>query len=144
MMKLSAKGQRLIEEFEGREKTAYLDGGGVWTIGVGHTKGVKRGQVATDSQIDAWLLEDSAEAVAGVNKAIKTPMSQNQFDAMVCLAFNIGVKAFTDSTLARMMNAHDVGGAALQFVRWNKDNGKVVNGLTRRRQAEADLFVSIK
>lgn len=144
MMKISQKGLRLIEQFEGRRNDAYLDGGGVWTIGVGHTKGVKRGQVATEAQIDSFLLDDTADAVAGVNRAIKTVMTQNQFDAMVSLAFNIGVGAFTSSTLARMMNANDVAGAALQFVRWNKDNGKVVNGLTRRRQAEADLFVSVK
>lgn len=142
MMRLSAKGQRLIERFEDRRLIAYLDGGGVWTNGIGHTKGVKRGQIATDAQVDDWFAQDSAEAVAGVNKAVRVPLTQNQFDALVSLAFNIGVKAFTDSTLVRKLNSGDEAGAALQFVRWNMDNGKVVAGLTRRRQAEADLFVS--
>lgn len=143
MMKLSARGQRLIERFEGRMYMAYQDGGGVWTIGVGHTKGIKKGMVATGAQIDAWFAEDSAEAVAGVNKSVTATMTQNQFDAMVSLAFNIGVTALSGSTLVRKFNAGDIAGAALQFVRWNQDNGKVILGLTRRRQAEADLFVSI-
>lgn len=141
-MKLSLKGQRLIEQFEGRLNVAYLDGGGVWTIGVGHTKGVKKGQTATSTQIDDWFAQDAAGAVAGVNKAVSVPVNQNQFDALVSLAFNIGVSAFSSSTLVRKLNAGDTEGAALQFVRWNQDNGKVVAGLTRRRQAEADLFVS--
>jgi len=143
MMRISPKCQRLIEQFEGRANLAYLDGGGVWTIGVGHTGGVKKGQVATGAEIDCWFAEDVARAVAGVNKAVTVPVTQNQFDAMVCLAFNIGVAAFTSSTLVRKLNSGDVAGAALQFVRWNQDNGKVVAGLTRRRQAEADLFVSV-
>lgn len=142
MMRYSPKCQHLIEDFEGRRNVAYLDGGGVWTIGVGHTRGVKRGQVATNAQIDDWFARDIAAAVAGVNKAVTVPVSQNQFDAMVCLAFNIGVYAFNNSTLVRKLNSGDVAGAALQFARWNQDNGKVVAGLTRRRQAEADLFVS--
>ena len=143
MIRLSQRGQRLIEKFEGREKVAYLDGGGVWTIGIGHTAGVKRGQVATDAQIECWFAEDVAKAVAGVNKAVTVPVTQNQFDAMVSLAFNIGVSAFSSSTLVRKLNSGDVAGAALQFARWNMDNGKVVGGLTRRRAAEADLFVSV-
>lgn len=142
MMMLGHRGKRLIEEFEGRRNLAYLDGGGVWTIGIGHTKGVKRGQTATNAQVDDWFAQDSREAVAGVNKALRVPLTQNQFDALVALTFNIGVPAFTDSTLVRKLNSGDVAGAALQFSRWNKDNGKVVAGLTRRRAAEADLFVS--
>lgn len=142
-MQLSSKGQRLIEEFEGRRNVAYLDGGGVWTIGVGHTRGVKQGQVATNAQIDAWFAQDTSEAVAGVNKAVKVDLSQNQFDALVALAYNIGVGAFAASTLVRKLNEGDDSGAALQFSRWNQDNGQVVAGLTRRRAAEADLFVSI-
>lgn len=143
MMRLGQRGKRLIEEFEGRAKMAYLDGGGVWTIGVGHTGGVRRGMVATDAQIECWFAEDVAKAVAGVNKAVRVPLTQNQFDAMVSLTFNIGVKAFTDSTLVRKLNSGDEAGAALQFARWNLDNGKVIAGLVRRRAAEADLFVSV-
>lgn len=141
MMQLSRDGQRLIEKFEGRMRTAYLDGGGVWTIGVGHTGGVKRGQTATDEQIDDWFAQDAAHAVAGVNKAVTVPLTQRQFDAMVSLAFNIGVDAFSKSTLVRKFNSGDTVGAALQFARWNIDNGQVIAGLTRRRNAEADYFV---
>lgn len=142
MMRLGQRGKHLIEEFEGREKGAYLDGGGVWTIGIGHTGGVRRGQVATDAQIECWFAEDVAKAVAGVNKAVTVPVTQNQFDAMVALAYNVGVGAFAGSTLVRKLNSGDEAGAALQFARWNMDNGKVIAGLTRRRAAEADLFVS--
>ena len=141
-MRLSPRGQRLIEQWEGRSLTAYLDGGGVWTIGVGHTRGVKRGQVGTNAQVDDWFAQDSAEAVAGVNKAVTVALTQNQFDALVCFTFNVGVGSFTSSTLVRKLNSGDVAGAALQFARWNQDNGKVVLGLTRRRAAEADRFVS--
>lgn len=140
MMNISTNGQRLIERFEGRKLSAYQDGGGVWTIGVGHTRGVTRGQVATEAQVDAWFAQDIASTVAGVRAAVKTPLNQNQFDALVSLAFNIGVGAFTESTLLRKLNAGDYQGAQLQFLRWNMDNGKFVQGLANRRRAEADLF----
>lgn len=142
MMKLSPAGQRLIEQFEGRKNLAYLDGGGVWTIGIGHTRGVRRGMTATNAQIDAWFAEDSAEAVAAVNNAVKVPLTQNQFDALVSLAFNIGAFAFSTSTLVRKLNTGDTTGAAVQFMRWNMDNGQVVAGLTNRREAEAGHFAS--
>jgi lysozyme len=140
MMTLSPEGQKLIERFEGRKNLAYLDGGGVWTIGVGHTRGVKKGMTATNAQIDKWFAEDSLEAVLGVNHAVRVPLTQNQFDALVSLAFNIGVEAFSKSTLVRKLNDGDSPGAAAQFVRWNQDNGKVVAGLTTRRLAEAVHF----
>jgi lysozyme len=140
MMTLSPEGQKLIERLEGRKNLAYLDGGGVWTIGVGHTRGVKKGMTATNAQIDKWFAEDSLEAVLGVNHAVRVPLTQNQFDALVSLAFNIGVEAFSKSTLVRKLNDGDSPGAAAQFVRWNQDNGKVVAGLTTRRLAEAVHF----
>lgn len=142
MMNISPKGQRLIEQFEGRERVAYQDGGGVWTVGVGHTGGVKRGLVASEAQIDGWFAQDIAGTVAGVRAALKVPATQNQFDAMVSLAFNIGIGAFTGSTLVRKFNAGDVTGAKLEFLRWNMDNGKFVQGLANRRRAESDLFGS--
>jgi lysozyme len=143
MMKLSLAGQRLIEQFEGRKNLAYLDGGGVWTIGIGHTKGVCRGLTATNAQIDEWFAQDISMTVAGVNKAVTVPLTQNQFDALVSLAFNIGVDAFSKSTLVRKLNSGDNDGAAAQFLRWNQDNGKVVAGLTNRREAEADHFTGM-
>ena len=142
MMQFSANGQRLVEQFEGREHKAYLDGGGVPTIGVGHTRGVRMGDTATDEQIDAWFADDVRSAVAAVNKAVPGVVSQNQFDAMVSLAFNIGNSAFAQSTLVRKLNAGDGVGAANEFPRWDKDNGKVVPGLSRRRRAERLLFIT--
>lgn len=142
-MKLTTAGLNIIKAFEALRLAAYLDGGGVPTIGYGHTKGVKMGDTCTPAQAEAWILADSASAVAAVNGATKAPVSQSQFDAMVSLAFNIGNTAFIGSTLARLLNAGDVPGAANQFPRWNKDNGLVVAGLTRRRMAEQALFRSV-
>ena len=139
-MKLSKSGLDIIKSFEGLRLEAYLDGGGVPTIGYGTTKGAHMGQTCTMAQAEAWLLDDMASACDAVTRALKVPVNQNQFDAMVCLAYNIGNQAFRDSTLLRLFNAGDVDGAANQFPRWNKDNGNVIAGLTRRRLAEQTLF----
>lgn len=139
-MNISEPGLKIIKDFEGLRLQAYLDSGGVPTIGYGHIKGVKMGDTCTLAQAEAWLREETAGAVAAVNAALKVPVSQNQFDAMVSLAYNIGNEAFRNSTLLRMLNAGDVAGATGQFKRWNKDNGQVVKGLTNRRLAEELLF----
>lgn len=139
-MNISEPGLKIIKDFEGLKLQAYLDTGGVPTIGYGHIKGVKMGDTCTLAQAETWLREETAGAVAAVNAALKVPVSQNQFDAMVSLTYNIGNQAFRDSTLLRMLNAGDVAGATGQFKRWNKDNGQAVKGLTNRRLAEELLF----
>lgn len=136
----SERGLDLTREFEGIRLQAYLDGGGVPTIGYGHTKGVKLGQECTMAQAVQWLREDVQEAVDAVNRLVKVKINQAQFDALVDFVFNLGAGAFAKSTLLRMLNAYDYVGATAQFARWDKDNGKVVAGLTRRRAAEAKLF----
>jgi len=141
-MKISKSGLDIIKSFEGLRLNAYLDTGGVPTIGYGHTRGVKMGDTCTAAQAEAWAIDDTASAVAAINAALKVPVSQNQFDALVCFTYNVGNQAFRDSTLLRLLNAGDVEGAANQFPRWNKDNGNVVAGLTRRRLAEQTLFRS--
>lgn len=136
----SERGLDLTREFEGCRFRAYQDTGGIWTIGYGHTKGVKLGDECDMKQAVKWLQEDVQEAVDAVNRLVKVKINQAQFDALVDFVFNLGAGAFAKSTLLRMLNAYDYVGATAQFARWNKDNGKVVAGLTRRRAAEAKMF----
>lgn len=144
-MQTSNKGASLIKGFERLELKAYPDpgtGGKPWTIGWGHTKGVKPGDQITQAQAEAFLAEDLAVFESAVNSAIKRLMTQSQFDAMVSLAFNIGGVAFTGSTLVAKFNAGDIQGAADQFPRWKNASGKEMKGLVRRRAAERELFLS--
>lgn len=140
-MKLSNVGYALIKEFEGCELMAYQDGGGVWTIGFGHTLGVKKGDLITMEGAHRYLEQDAMDSVDAVNKLVKVVLTQNQFDALVCFTFNLGTGALKGSTLLRKLNSGDYAGASQEFQRWNKDNGKEVAGLTRRRKAEATLFL---
>lgn len=136
---------RLVKQFEGCVLKAYPDpgsGGDPWTIGYGHTgPEVKRGVVWTQAQADAALQSDLAHFDAGVSALIgAAPTTQGQFDAMVSFAFNVGLGNLKSSTLLRLHNAGDHAGAAAQFQRWNKAAGKVMNGLVKRRSAEARVY----
>jgi lysozyme len=114
---------------------------GVWTIGYGHTgTDVKEGLTITGDQASILLAADVAWAVTCVNKSVQSAINQNQFDALVDFVFNLGCASLGQSTLLRLVNAGNFAGAAKEFLRWNKAGGKVVKGLTKRRQAEADLF----
>lgn len=141
-MKISNNGIDLIKQFEGCRLTAYQDSVGVWTIGYGHTKGVKNGDSITQAQADAFLRDDVQVAESDVTRLVKVTLSQNQFDALVSFTYNLGVRSLSTSTLLRKLNAGDTKGAADEFLRWNKAGGKVLNGLTRRREAEQSLFLS--
>lgn len=141
-MKTSDDGIALIKNFEGVRLKAYDDGVGVWTIGVGHTKGVKPGDVATMEQVDQWLREDLADAERDVNDLVKAPITQAQFDALVSFTFNVGGGAFERSTLVRKLNARDYDGAADEFLRWNRGGGSIMAGLTKRRVSERMLFIT--
>lgn len=139
--KYSNTGLALTEKFEGLRLTAYQDPVGVWTIGYGHTgSDVVQGLTITEEQASILLAADVAWAVTCVNKAVKAAINQNQFDALVDFTFNLGCAAFSGSTLLRKLNAGDLAGAAAEFRRWNKAGGRVLAGLTKRRQAETDLF----
>lgn len=120
--------------------TAYKCPAGVYTIGYGHTDGVKKGDKISLKQAENFLREDIKEFENGVNKAVSAPLTQNQFDALVSFTYNIGLGAFKTSTLRRKLNAKDYAGAAREFTRWNKSNGVVLSGLNRRRNAEKVLF----
>lgn len=141
-LKLGSAGEALIKQYEQFRPTAYLPTPhDVPTIGWGHTHGVKMGDTCTQPTAEAWFQQDVAGAAAEVNKVVTVPLKPNQFDALVSLAFNIGVGNFGGSTLVRKLNAGDIQGAAGQFAVWNKQGGRVLNGLVTRRAAEAALFL---
>lgn len=144
-MKSSIHARRIKEYFEGREYKSYPDpgskDGSPWTIGIGHTgPEVADGLVWDDAQIDAAFQNDSAKFEAAINKLVTVTLNQFQFDALVCIVFNIGIQAFKDSTLLRKLNAGDYAGAANEFTRWCRNDGKKMLGLYRRRYAEKLLF----
>ncbi|HEX7856042.1 MAG TPA: lysozyme [Sphingobium sp.] len=140
--RIGSKGRTLVKSFESLELTAYLCPADVWTIGYGSTGPlVKRGLTITASRADELLTEDLDRFERCVSTQAPTA-TQNQFDAMVSLAFNIGITNFTSSTLLRKHRAGDHIGARAEFARWNKARGKVLAGLTRRRAAEAALYAA--
>lgn len=138
--RLGAAGLALIKRFEGFAAKAYLCPAGVWTIGYGHTKGVKAGDTCTEAEAEQFLRDDAGSAERPVKSLVRVPLNQNQFDALVSFTFNLGGGNLASSTLLRKLNSADYIGAALEFPRWNKAGGKVLQGLVRRRKAEADLF----
>lgn len=139
-MKTSPKGISLIKEFEGLSLDAYLCSAGVMTIGYGHTGGVQKGDRITEKKAEELLQDDLKKFENGVLRLVRVPLNQNQFDALVSFAFNLGVGNLGKSTLLRKLNGGDFAGAATEFVRWNKAGGRELAGLTRRRNAEAELF----
>ena len=140
---IAAAGLALIKSFEERRYVAYKPTpNDVWTIGDGHTAGVKEGDTCDDAQADAWLIEDTAGAAAEVDNDITVALTDDEFDALVCLTFNIGRGAFRNSTLRKKLDAGDYQGAAQQFLVWNKQAGKELAGLDRRRVAEEALFLT--
>ena len=146
-MKIGNKGISLIKEFEGLRLRAYDDGVGVWTIGIGtirypNGKRVQKGDVITEAQAEEYLKHDLNNFEKTINDVVKVPLTQNQYDAIVSLTYNIGAAAFSRSTLLKRLNNKDYKGAADQFLVWNKAGGKVMRGLIRRREAERALFLS--
>ena len=145
-MKTSQVGINLITSFEDLVLTAYDDGVGIWTIGYGTTVypngiRVKRGDTCTKAQAVSFFQHDLRRFEVAVNQAVKVVLNQNQFDALVSLAYNIGEAAFKGSTLVKQLNAGNSKAAADQFTVWNKGKGKVLGGLVRRRAAERALFL---
>ena len=138
-------GKNLIKSFEGKRLSAYDDGVGVWTIGYGTIKypngvKVKKGDVCTDAQADQYFNNDLVKFENSVNSLVKVSLTQNQFDALVSFAYNLGATNLANSTLLKKLNAKDYKGAAAEFPKWNKAGGKIMAGLTRRRLAEQELF----
>ncbi len=130
-----------IKAWEGCRLEAYDDGVGVWTIGVGRTKNVKRGDTCTQEQADSWLADDVDEAWHGIDQFIRQTLAQHEMDAVVSLCFNVGVHKLSSSTLISRINSGDFDSAAREFLRWNRAGGRILPGLTKRRQAEQRMFL---
>ncbi|PNK67546.1 lysozyme [Hafnia paralvei] len=146
-MRASENGINLIKKFEGCRLTAYQDSVGVWTIGYGWTqpvdgKPVGKGMTITQQKADDLLKQGVIQYEAGVHGLVTVQLNQNQYDALVDFAYNLGVNALKGSTLLKKLNAGDYAGAANEFTKWNKAGGKELAGLTRRREAEKSLFLS--
>lgn len=143
-MQISEEGIGFIKGKEELRLSAYDDGGGVWTIGWGHTKDVRKGDVCTEDQALAWLHEDLAPAEAAVARLVKVELTQSMYDALVSFVFNVGVKAFADSLLLEFLNKKDFWKIPEQLCRWRHDGGKPVRGLLIRRLEEGLLFMKEK
>ena len=139
-METSQEGLSLIKKFEGCELESYKCAAGVWTIGYGSTNGVKEGMKISPERADMLLLEDVEVFEESINKLVEVPLEQNQFDALVSWTFNLGSTNLKNSTLLKVLNDKDYDGVPAQIKRWNKAGGKVLQGLIRRREAEALLF----
>lgn len=140
-MRTSQRGLSLIKSFEGLRLQAYQDAVSVWTIGYGTTRGVNAGMKISKEQAERMLLNDVQRFEPEVERLVTAPLSQNQWDALVSFTYNLGSANLESSTLLRKLNAGDYAGAAEQFPRWSKAGGKVLAGLTRRREAERALFL---
>ena len=145
-MAVSLFGVDLICDFEGKRLVAYDDGVGVLTIGFGTTiypNGikVKKGDTCTEAQAKSYMAHDLKKFEQAVNGAVNIPLNQNQFDALVSLAYNIGTGAFNKSTLVKKLNAGDIRGAADQFDVWVNAGGKRMQGLVNRRAKEKEVFL---
>ena len=154
-MKTGERGLKLIKEFEGCKLSAYQCPAGVWTIGIGSTHYgdgtpvTKNRTLPNEGAAIALLAATIGKYEKAVND-VGVELTQNEFDACVCLAYNIGIGdkivgkgGFCNSTLVKMLKAgDDKAEIAKQFLRWDKAGGKPLAGLTRRRNAEAELFLT--
>ena len=139
-MEISQEGIALIKRFEGCKLQAYKCSAGVPTIGYGSTRGVTMDMEISQDRAEALLLEDIADFEEEVNKCVKVPLEQNQFDALVSWTFNLGGANLKASTMLKKLNSGEYEEVPAQMKRWNKAGGKVLQGLIRRREAEALLF----
>jgi lysozyme len=147
MMRVSEQGLELIKQFEGFSAEPYYCPGGKLTIGYGHvmTDGESSFiEKITKEHAEELLRLDTQYAENAICNLVTQPLSQNQFDALVSFIYNIGSAAFEKSTLLRLLNAGDMNGAAKQFGRWIYAAGHKLEGLVRRRVAEAEFFLSTR
>lgn len=133
---MSDAGLAELKRFEGCRRDAYQCEAGVWTIGYGDTVGVKPGMQISQEECESRLKSRLREFEAAVDAAITRPMTQGQLDAFVCLAYNIGLGAFTSSTLVDLFNDGDIAGAAREFGRWVHVKKVVSPNLVQRRVCE--------
>lgn len=140
-MKTSPKGVRLICEFEGFRSNAYLDPVGIPTIGYGFIEGVSLGDTMTQYEAQQRMGRELVKYERGVMQACKIAPNQNQFSALVSFAWNVGVAGMAGSSVIKAHNRGDKQAAARAYSLWNKAGGRVFAGLTRRRAAEAALYL---
>ncbi len=145
-MRINQAGLNLIKAFEGLELESYIDPVGIWTIGYGHTGNVKEGMVISPAQAEDLLRKDVDRTEKGVGSIVNTNVNENEFSALISLAYNIGTAALASSTAVKRLNIGDRLGAAQAIEWWNKGrvNGRLIElpGLTRRRAAEKALFLT--
>jgi len=139
-MKTSDEGISLIKKFEGCRLEPYFCSGNVLTIGYGHTKDVIENMSITEDTAEALLKEDLKDFEEQVSNLVKVELNQNQFDALIAWTFNLGSGNLSSSTLLKKLNNSEYDEVPEQIKRWNKAGGKVLEGLVRRREAEALLF----
>jgi lysozyme len=147
-MNTSANGIKLIKEHEGCELVAYLCPAGVWTWGYGHTSAagepkIHKGFTGTIQRANEVLKRDLVRFESAVNRLVKVPLAQNQFDALVSFMFNIGEGAFERSTLLKKLNRGEYIAVPGELMKWTKAGGKELPGLVRRRRAEAALWRAV-
>lgn len=144
-LSLSAAGLVSIVGFEGfSEKTYVPVAGDVPTIGFGSTEGVKMGDTITVPKAIERLYRDTEKAESAIGRCVKVPLSQGEFDAFTSFAFNVGAEAFCDSTLVKKLNAADYAGACAELKRWVYVDGRRVQGLVNRREAEYRLCMGLE
>ena len=139
-MRISQEGVNLIKHFEGCRLEAYKCPAGVWTVGYGHTKEVKEGDAIEQEAAEAFLIEDLESFEQAVTRLVEVPLTQQQFDALVSWTFNLGAGNLAESTLLRKLNNYQYAEVPEQMMRWVRAGGQVLDGLIRRRAAEAALF----
>ena len=139
-MKISEEGISLIKKFEGCELSAYEDAVGIPTIAYGRIKNVGMGDSCTKEQAEDWLAEEMPEYEGYINDQVNVTLTQNQFDALCSWVYNLGPTNLKNSTLLKVLNKEEYEDVPAQIIRWNKAGGKTLEGLTRRREAEALLF----
>lgn len=140
-MKINSKGLELIKDAEGLRLESYKCPAGKWTIGYGHTGAdVHEGMTITEAEAEKLLETDLKHFEHGVDVLTGPETSENQFGAMVSLAYNIGLGAFARSSVLTFHRKKFYDSAAMSFELWNKSNGKVLPGLKKRREAERDLY----
>ncbi|MGS9733480.1 lysozyme [Pseudomonas aeruginosa] len=140
-MRTSQRGIDLIKSFEGLRLSAYQDSAGVWTIGYGTTRGVTRYMTITVEQAERMLANDIQRFEPELDKLVKVPLNQSQWDALMSFVYNLGSANLASSTLLKLLNKGDYRGAAGQFLRWVNAGGKRLEGLVKRRAAERALFL---
>ena len=130
----------IVRAFEGERLKAYQCSAGVWTIGVGHTKGVKEGDRITLEQSDELLKSDLEGFKKEMIPLVDVEVTRGQFVALLSFVFNLGTKEFVNSTLRKKLNKGDFEGASFEFLKWKFVNGEEVRGLLNRRTVERELF----